>query len=122
MAQASEKPSGDIGASQFRHSLDHPYGLPKVKGEVFITRDDQEMALVGKKQQLRVRHPFIHRSGTNRHGQRNFGFMSIVGLSCTIMVTWEGLLWSDHLHFHLVSVLNNAVSLRTVSETVAQLD
>lgn len=25
--------------------------------------------------------------------QRNFGFMSIVGFSCTLMITWEGLLW-----------------------------
>lgn len=25
-------------------------------------------------------------------GQRNFGFMSILGFSCTLMVTWEGLL------------------------------
>lgn len=24
--------------------------------------------------------------------QRNFGFMSILGFSCTLMVTWEGLL------------------------------
>ena len=62
MAQDLEKPSGDVGASRARLSLDHPDGLPKVKGEVFATRDDQEMALLGKKQQLRVRHPSIYRS------------------------------------------------------------
>ena len=25
--------------------------------------------------------------------QRNFGFMSILGFSCTLMVTWEGMFW-----------------------------
>jgi choline transport protein len=42
----------------------------------FITRDDKEMAYLGKKQQLK----------------RNFGFMSMVGFSCTLMITWEGML------------------------------
>ena len=42
----------------------------------FVTRDDKEMAYMGKKQQLK----------------RNFGFMSIVGFSCTLMITWEGML------------------------------
>lgn len=41
----------------------------------FANRDDQEMAYLGKKQQLR----------------RNFGFMSMLGFSCTLMITWEGL-------------------------------
>jgi hypothetical protein len=42
----------------------------------FVTRDDNEMACLGKKQQLK----------------RNFGFMSVVGFSCTLMITWEGML------------------------------
>ena len=42
----------------------------------FVTRDDKEMAYIGKKQQLK----------------RNFGFMSMVGFSCTLMITWEGML------------------------------
>lgn len=42
----------------------------------FVTRDDKEMAYLGKKQQLK----------------RNFGFMSMVGFSCTLMITWEGML------------------------------
>lgn len=34
-------------------------------------------------------------------GQRNFGFMSIVGFSCTLMITWEGLLvYTSHLKYH----------------------
>lgn len=44
--------------------------------KTFVTRDDKEMAYLGKKQQLR----------------RNFGFMSMVGFSCTLMITWEGML------------------------------
>ena len=46
-------------------------GIPKA----FITRDDKEMAYMGKKQQLK----------------RNFGLMSMLGFSCTLMITWEGL-------------------------------
>ena len=41
----------------------------------YINRDDREMAYMGKKQQLK----------------RNFGFMSMLGFSCTLMITWEGL-------------------------------
>ncbi|KAL8935475.1 MAG: hypothetical protein Q9216_005403 [Gyalolechia sp. 2 TL-2023] len=39
-------------------------------------RDRDELARLGKKQVL----------------QRNFGFMSMLGFSCTMLVTWEGLL------------------------------
>ncbi|KAI4267972.1 MAG: hypothetical protein L6R38_008013 [Xanthoria sp. 2 TBL-2021] len=39
-------------------------------------RDRDELARLGKKQVLK----------------RNFGFMSMLGFSCTIMVTWEGML------------------------------
>ncbi|KAI9733682.1 MAG: hypothetical protein M1834_003285 [Cirrosporium novae-zelandiae] len=41
----------------------------------FADRDDQEMAYMGKKQQLK----------------RNFRFLGILGLSSTIMITWEGM-------------------------------
>lgn len=41
----------------------------------YVDRDDREMAYMGKKQQLK----------------RNFGFMSMLGFSCTLMITWEGL-------------------------------
>ncbi|KAF4630642.1 hypothetical protein G7Y89_g7494 [Cudoniella acicularis] len=39
-------------------------------------RDESEMAFFGKKQQLK----------------RKFGFISILGLTCTLMITWEGIL------------------------------
>ncbi|KAL9000336.1 MAG: hypothetical protein Q9169_001053 [Polycauliona sp. 2 TL-2023] len=39
-------------------------------------RDRDELARLGKRQVLK----------------RNFGFMSMLGFSCTIMVTWEGML------------------------------
>ncbi|KAF7853661.1 hypothetical protein EAF04_010652 [Stromatinia cepivora] len=39
-------------------------------------RDETEMAIFGKKQQLK----------------RKFGFVSILGLTCTLMITWEGIL------------------------------
>ena len=51
------------------------YGQQSMSKKQFVTRDDKEMAYLGKKQQLK----------------RNFGFMSIVGFSCTLMITWEGM-------------------------------
>ncbi|MCJ1426816.1 hypothetical protein MMC29_004719, partial [Sticta canariensis] len=44
--------------------------------EYSYSRDEVELARYGKKQQLR----------------RNFGLLSIIGLTCTLMITWEGLL------------------------------
>lgn len=38
--------------------------------------DDQELARLGKKPVLK----------------RNFGFMQILGFSCTVLITWEGIL------------------------------
>lgn len=60
MAEASEKRPEGVDVSGPRLSQD-PYSLPKVKGEVFVSRDDQEMALLGKKQQLKVKHFCIYR-------------------------------------------------------------
>jgi amino acid permease len=58
-------------------SLDgNPPANASPREKSFITRDDKEMAYLGKKQQLK----------------RNFGFMSMVGFSCTLMITWEGML------------------------------
>lgn len=60
------------------------------------SQDEAELARFGKKQQLRVSlatlltvsryclsYPLID-------AQRNFGLVSIVGLTCTLMITWEG--------------------------------
>jgi choline transport protein len=40
------------------------------------TQDERDLIRLGKKSQLK----------------RNFGFMQIVGFSCTVLVTWEGIL------------------------------
>lgn len=47
-------------------------------GQVIVaaTRDERDLAYFGKKHQLR----------------RNFGMMSIIGLTCTLMITWQGVL------------------------------
>ena len=63
--------NGD-GAMVSRHTLSRN----SENGKHQVARDDQEMAFLGKKQQLR----------------RNFGFMSMLGFSCTLMITWEGML------------------------------
>lgn len=39
-----------------------------------VSRDDAALARLGKKPVLK----------------RNFGFMTILGFSCTILITWEG--------------------------------
>ncbi|KAI4187236.1 MAG: hypothetical protein L6R41_002954 [Letrouitia leprolyta] len=48
----------------------------EVEGQSSYDRDRDDLARLGKKQVLK----------------RNFGFMSMLGFSCTIMVTWEGIL------------------------------
>ncbi|KAL8770840.1 MAG: hypothetical protein Q9209_003491 [Squamulea sp. 1 TL-2023] len=48
----------------------------ELKNQSSYDRDRDELARLGKKQVLK----------------RNFGFMSMLGFSCTIMVTWEGML------------------------------
>lgn len=45
---------------------------PMVRGQ--ISRDDAALTRLGKKPVLK----------------RNFGFMTILGFSCTILITWEG--------------------------------
>lgn len=45
---------------------------PMIRGP--ISRDDAALARLGKKPVLK----------------RNFGFMTILGFSCTILITWEG--------------------------------
>ncbi|KAL8752452.1 MAG: hypothetical protein Q9184_005731 [Pyrenodesmia sp. 2 TL-2023] len=48
----------------------------ETEGQSSYDRDRDDLARLGKKQVLK----------------RNFGFMSMLGFSCTIMVTWEGIL------------------------------
>ncbi|KAF2475588.1 amino acid transporter [Lindgomyces ingoldianus] len=49
--------------------------LPAVDIEVISDVDERELAKIGKKSVLR----------------RNFAFLSILGFSCSLMITWEGL-------------------------------
>ncbi|KAI4231321.1 MAG: hypothetical protein L6R40_007766 [Gallowayella cf. fulva] len=62
---------------------DAQWGEPTIKSDTFLEqqrkaddRDREELARLGKKQVLK----------------RNFGFMSMLGFSCTMLATWEGLL------------------------------
>src|SRR5690349_14354021 len=68
------KTNGTTATTTDVHSRSSEEGMPRDEKHA-ITRDDREMAQMGKKQQLK----------------RNFGFMSMLGFSCTLMITWEGL-------------------------------
>lgn len=46
---------GDAHSSQIEFSLDGPRINPKVEGKDFASRDESEMAMLGKMQQLKVR-------------------------------------------------------------------
>ncbi|KAL2424571.1 Choline transport protein [Exophiala dermatitidis] len=59
------KNGSKLGSSEIHHD-----------GEDSVNRDEEELARLGKRQELR----------------RNFGFMSMLGFSCTLMITWERLL------------------------------
>ena len=61
-----------------------------------LAQDEIDIARFGKKQQLRVRHstwlsfPLLLLELINAKLQRGFGLVSVVGLTCTLMITWEG--------------------------------
>lgn len=65
-------------------------------------RDEMELAHFGKRQQLKVSHSTDHQSPSSTAPfadlsffcQRTFGLVSMTGLTCTLMVTWEGILMS----------------------------
>ena len=54
--------------------------------------DDNDLARLGKTPVLKALIPSICVFWPNKFLQRNFGFMSILGFSCTVLITWEGLL------------------------------
>ena len=66
-------------------------GLPVA--EVEGDRDEDDMAVFGKRQQLKVRFSRVAMKvgALISNDKRNFGFFSMVGLTCTLMATWEGL-------------------------------
>lgn len=61
--------------------------------------DDRDMARLGKSPVLKVKRPLSPQAILFvlllMIGQRNFGFMSILGFSCTVVITWEGFLMYD---------------------------
>lgn len=75
-------------------------------------RDEVELAHFGKRQQLKVSilDRTISPSSTTPFAnlfffrQRTFGLVSMTGLTCTLMVTWEGI---------LMSVVRSAFFIRT---------
>lgn len=65
-------------------------------------RDEVELAHFGKRQQLKVSNSPDQQSSSSTTPfadlfffcQRTFGLVSMTGLTCTLMVTWEGILMS----------------------------
>ena len=67
-----------------------------------FTRDEAELARFGKKQQLKVSLLSFHRPYRLimiliNVLQRRFGMVSVVGLTCTLMITWEAIV--RYVHF-----------------------
>ncbi|PQE14179.1 GABA permease protein [Rutstroemia sp. NJR-2017a BVV2] len=71
--------------------------------------DNEELARLGKKSVLKK--------------QRNFGFLSMLGFSCTVMITWEGLLVAPTAggQYHWVSILAPRSSQKFLSYTIGWL-
>lgn len=65
--------------------------LSGVKGQEF-DRDRYELARVGKEQVLKVRCHLPIKHAQSSPSQRRFGLVSMTGLSCGLMCTWESLL------------------------------
>lgn len=55
-------------------------------------RDRYELARAGKKQVLKVGHTFQEAYHWLTNKQRRFGLVSMTGLSCGLMCTWESLI------------------------------
>lgn len=70
------------GSSQKENAVEMGDFGPIVRGVSASgsSRDDVALARLGKKPVLK----------------RNFGFMTILGFSCTILITWEGSLMCVH--------------------------
>ena len=58
-----------------------------------IDRDKLNLAKAGKKQVLKAGYAFaLFDEKNSDDSQRRFGLISMVGFSCSLMCTWEGLL------------------------------
>jgi choline transport protein len=74
---------------------DQPGGASPIQGVgEEMTRDEREMKFYGKKSQLKVRIPNdpAPECVETDEEQRRFGFLSIVGFSCSLLATWEVML------------------------------
>lgn len=67
----------------------NPYGEQKS-----IDRDEADLVRLGKKPVLKVSQVFIQllKIRPTRLLQRRFRFISLLGFSCTTLITWEGML------------------------------
>lgn len=54
-------------------------------------QDASDLARLGKKQQFKVSCSMAHQASLILNSsQRNFGWLSVTGLTCCLMLTWEG--------------------------------
>lgn len=71
-------------------------GQAEIEAHATYDKDQIELARTGKKQVLKVGFGPKTSAGFKYsvliQSQRNFGFMSMLGFSCTLMATWEGVL------------------------------
>lgn len=85
------------GSYELREISDRPKSLES---------DDAALSRLGKKPVLKVdmfSDPPLS-SGLTRGLQRRFAFLSILGFSCTVLITWEGSLMyvSQSIHDHVL--------------------
>ena len=64
----------------------HQQGSSHTNGQMLshVERDERKLAHFGKKQRFRVRKPLKLRIDVAKYVKRDFGLLSIVGLSCTL--------------------------------------
>ena len=85
---------GDFGLTQIPDALKMPEeSHSSQRGS--IDRDAADLARLGKKPVLKVSSELLLQPlilTLTMSLQRRFGFMSLLGFSCTILITWEGIL------------------------------
>ena len=79
------------------HELAHTSGAMKSpeQSQRSFDRDEADLVRLGKKPVLKVSADNSFQSLLSRLTlflKRRFGFMSLLGFSCTILITWEGIL------------------------------
>ena len=66
-------------------------GSDGIADESPVNRDEREMAYLGKKQELKASRQRARDPACTDFLQRRFGFMSMLGFTCTLLSTWEGI-------------------------------